>query len=71
MTLERMHFNIKYRYGQYYKIIDEDTSEIVGGIFGFDLDQPNMMKIAQFYIKDDYRSRGYGHQVIEEFINNS
>ena len=28
-----------------------------------------MMKIAQFYIKEDYRSKGYGHQVIEEFIN--
>lgn len=69
MTLERMHFNIKYRFGQYYKIIDEQTNEIVGGIFGFDLDQPNVMKIAQFYLKDCYRSLGYGQTIIDEFMN--
>ena len=68
MTLERMHFNIKYRFGQYYKIIDEETNDIVGGIFGFELDQPSVMKIAQFYLKDNYRSKGYGQKIIEEFI---
>ena len=68
MTLERMHFNIKYRFGQYYKIIDDETNDIVGGIFGFELDKPSIMKIAQFYLKDSYRSKGYGQKIIEEFI---
>ena len=69
MTLERMHFNIKYRFGQYYKLVDEETNEIVGGIFGFELDEPTVMKIAQFYLKDEYRSKGYGQMIIDEFIN--
>lgn len=68
MTLERMHFNIKYRFGQYYKIVDDETDEIVGGIFGFELDKPSIMKIAQFYLKDVYRSKGYGQKIIEDFI---
>ena len=34
MSLHRMEFNIKYRFGQYYKIIDCDKNEIIGGIFG-------------------------------------
>ena len=68
MTLERMHFNIKYRFGQYYKLVDEDTDEIVGGLFAFELDKPNIMKIAQFYLKDKYRSLGYGQKMINQLI---
>lgn len=68
MTLERMHFNIKYRFGQYYKLVDEDTAEIVGGLFAFELDKPNIMKIAQFYLKDKYRSLGYGQKMINQLI---
>ena len=68
MTLERMHFNIKYRFGQYYKLVDEDNDEIVGGLFAFELDKPNVMKIAQFYIKDKYRSLGYGQKIINQMI---
>ena len=29
MDLNRMEFNVKYRYGQYYKIMNEDTNKIV------------------------------------------
>ena len=68
MTLERMQFNIKYRFGQYYKLIDDQTNELIGGIFSFELDQPSIMKIAQFYIKEEYRSKGYGQMVLEELF---
>ena len=30
MSLHRMEFNIKYRFGQYYKVIDEENGEIIG-----------------------------------------
>ena len=69
MTLERMHFNIKYRFGQYYKLVDNETDEIVGGLFAFELDKPNVMKIAQFYLKDKYRSLGYGQKIINQMID--
>lgn len=68
MTLERMHFNIKYRFGQYYKLVDDETNEIVGGLFAFELDKSNIMKIAQFYLKDKYRSLGYGQTIINQMI---
>lgn len=68
MTLERMHFNIKYRFGQYYKLVDEEKDEIVGGLFAFELDKPNIMKIAQFYLKDEYRALGYGQKIINQLI---
>ena len=71
MSLHRMEFNIKYRFGQYYKVIDEETGEIIGGIFGFELDQKEIMKIAQFYLLDKYQSLGYGSMVLKYFIDNN
>ena len=46
MDLHRMEFNVKYRFGQYYKIIDEESNNIIGGIFAFELDDKNTFKIA-------------------------
>lgn len=71
MSLHRMEFNIKYRFGQYYKVIDEENGEIIGGIFGFELDQKEIMKIAQFYLLDKYQSLGYGSMVLKYFIDNN
>lgn len=71
MSLHRMEFNIKYRFGQYYKVIDEENGEIIGGIFGFELDQKEIMKIAQFYLLDNYQSLGYGSMVLKYFIDNN
>ncbi len=69
MSLHRMEFNIKYRFGQYYKIIDCDKNEIIGGIFGFELDSPEIMQIAQFYLRNGYQSLGYGTEVLKYFIS--
>ncbi len=33
MDLHRMQFNIKYRYGQYYKLLDSNDDKIIGGFF--------------------------------------
>ena len=68
MDLHRMEFNIKYRYGQYYKILDEKSLEIVGGIFCFELDEKPIMKIAQFYFKNGYQHLGYGTYVLNELF---
>lgn len=68
MSLHRMEFNINYRFGQYYKIIESEKNEIIGGIFGFELDTKDIMKIAQFYLKDSYQSLGYGTEVLKYFI---
>lgn len=69
MDLHRMEFNIKYRYGQYYKILDMDTNEIIGGIFCFELDEKPIMKIAQFYFKEKYQHLGYGKKVLTELFD--
>lgn len=71
MSLHRMEFNIKYRFGQYYKVIETTKNEIIGGIFGFELDQKEIMKIAQFYLLDDYQSLGYGSSVLKYFIESN
>ncbi len=68
MDLHRMEFNIKYRFGQYYKIIDEENNQIVGGIFCFELDEQPIMKIAQFYFKKEYQHLGYGTFVLKELF---
>ena len=70
MSLHRMEFNVKYQFGKYYKVIDVDTNKIIGGIFGFELDQKDVMKIAQFYLLDNYQSLGYGSSVLKYFIEN-
>lgn len=71
MSLHRMEFNIKYRFGQYYKVVLEETDEIIGGIFGFELDQPEIIKIAQFYLLEQYQSLGYGKIVLDFFIKSN
>lgn len=65
MTLHRMEFNLKYKYGQYYKIYDFIKDKIIGGIFLFELDSPSIMKIAQFYLDDEYQHLGIGTSVLE------
>ena len=37
MTLHRMEFNLKYKFGHYYKVVDFKTEAIIGGIFIFEL----------------------------------
>lgn len=69
MTLHRMEFNLKYQFGHYYKIVDFETEKIVGGIFMFELDDPNVMQIAQFYLVDEFRNQGIGTSVIEAVFN--
>lgn len=71
MSLHRMEFNINYRFGQYYKVIETEKNKIIGGIFGFELDTKDIMKIAQFYLKDEYQSLGYGTEVLKFFIENN
>lgn len=68
MTLHRMEFNLKYQFGQYYKIVDFNTEEIVGGIFIFELDDPQVMQIAQFYLKAKYQHLGIGKLVLNAII---
>lgn len=68
MDLHRMEFNIKYRFGQYYKLIDETTNEIIGGIFTFELDQKDVMKIAQFYFVETHQHLGYGKLVLNKLF---
>ena len=68
MDLHRMQFNIKYRYGQYYKLIDEETDNIIGGIFSFELDDKATFKIAQFYLDDEYQHLGYGSYVLKKLF---
>lgn len=65
MDLHRMEFNIKYRYGQYYKLLNNETSKLIGGLFCFELDEKPIMKIAQFYLKEEYQHLGYGTFVLE------
>lgn len=69
MTLERMQFNLRYRYGKYYKVVLD--GEIIGGIFGFELDDPKIIKIAQFYLLPEYQALGIGKKVLEFFIEDN
>ncbi len=66
MDLHRMEFNVNYRFGRYEKIMVDN--EIIGGIFAFELDDPTIKKIAQFYILPEFQTLGYGKEVFEEFI---
>lgn len=68
MDLHRMEFNINYRFGQYYKLLELETNEIIGGIFCFELDEKPVMKIAQFYFKEAYQHLGYGKYVLNELF---
>lgn len=71
MSLHRMEFNIKYPYGKYYKIIDEDTNQIIGGIFGFEVDKKEVMQIGQFYLLEEYQAKGYGKEVLNFFLESN
>lgn len=66
MEKSRMDFNIKYHLGKYYKVVVDD--EIIGGIFGFELDEAGQMQIDQIYIMPKYQRLGYGTKAMEEFI---
>lgn len=66
MTLHRMEFNIKYRLGDYQKIMFGD--EIIGGIFGFMLEEETTWKIGQLYLKPEYSSHGYGSIAFSKFL---
>ena len=68
MTLHRMEFNLRYKFGKYYKIVDFVTERIVGGIFIFELDDPKVMKIAQFYLEEDYQHLGIGTMVLQSVL---
>lgn len=68
MDLQRMEFNIRYRYGQYYKLLEQETNEIIGGLFCFELDEKPIMKIAQFYFKEEFQHLGYGKIALEELF---
>ena len=41
MNEKRILFNINYRYGKYYKILDNENGELIGGIFWFLIDCDN------------------------------
>ena len=69
MTLHRMEFNLKYKFGNYYKVVDFQTDKIIGGIFIFELDNPNIMQIAQFYIFEEYRNMGIGKMIFEAVLD--
>lgn len=66
MTLHRIEFNIKYRFGDYQKIIY--NGKLVGAIFAFALDESNAWKIAQLYVLPEYEGIGIGSLAIEEFF---
>ena len=61
-----MEFNIKYRFGDYQKIMMND--KIIGAIFAFALDENNAWKIAQLYVLPQYENKGIGSFAIEEFF---
>ena len=66
MTLHRMEFNVKYRLGDYQKIMLND--KIIGGIFGFMLEEESTWHVAQFYILPDYEHLGYGTKAMDLFF---
>lgn len=66
MTLHRMEFNIKYRLGDYQKIMLNDT--LVGAIFAFELDESSAWKIAQLYVTPSFEDQGIGSIAIEQFF---
>ena len=68
MTLHRMEFNLKYKFGHYYKVVDFKTEAIIGGIFIFELDDPHVMQIAQFYIAEEFRHMGIGKMIFEAVL---
>lgn len=68
MTLHRMEFNLKYKFGQYYKVVDFVSEKIIGGIFIFELDNPLIMQIAQFYLEPEYQQLGIGKMVLNAII---
>lgn len=67
MVLSRMEFNIKYRFGRYEKMVVD--GKIIGGIFAFELEEPTIKKIAQFYVLPEYQNLGYGRKAMKEFMN--
>lgn len=68
MDLHRMEFNIKYRFGQYYKLVNLEDNKIIGGLFCFELDEKEIMKIAQFYFLEPFQHLGYGTDVLNKLF---
>ncbi len=68
MDLHRMKFNIKYRFGQYYKLVNQEDNKIIGGLFCFELDEKEIMKIAQFYFLEPFQHLGYGTDVLNKLF---
>lgn len=68
MDLHRMEFNIKYRFGQYYKLVNLENNKIIGGLFCFELDEKEIMKIAQFYFLEPFQHLGYGTDVLNKLF---
>lgn len=67
MTLHRMEFNIKYHLGDYQKIMLND--QIIGGIFGFKLEDEGVWQLGQFYILPEYENKGLGTQAINMYFD--
>ena len=67
MSLHRMEFNIRYRLGDYQKIMLGD--QLIGGIFGFQLEEENVWKIAQFYILPEFEHLGFGSDAFSSYFN--
>lgn len=66
MTLHRMEFNIRYRLGDYQKIML--NNRLIGGIFAFSLDEENKWQIAQLYILPEFEHQGIGSIAIEKMF---
>ena len=68
-NIKNNEFNLKYKFGHYYKVIDFKSEKIIGGIFIFELDNPHVMQIAQFYIDEEFRHMGIGKLVFEAVMD--
>ena len=66
MSLHRMEFNIRYRLGDYQKIMLGD--QIIGGAFGFQLEEEHVWKVAQFYILPEFEHLGYGTDAFKAYL---
>ena len=56
-------------YNKNYVYANIDVGGIIGGIFIFELDNPNIMQIAQFYIVEEYRHMGIGRMIFEAVLD--
>ncbi len=45
-----------------------NDDKIIGGLFCFELDQKEILKIAQFYLLEPYQHLGYGTYVLNKLF---